>query len=698
MTATLAVARSGKRNNNNAQVGESRGVAALHLAAALRHTPALDVNPARPITHRVTVQLIQTALDNGTSPATVFGNATQRADIEAGIDTIWAQAGIDMLFLPDVVRYNDTFAYQGNSGSGTRPTSDLSTIRNNAQREGGILNADSDGAQHVHGQRGARLLAARREQRGRPGPHRRQRHRRLHGRQSAHLRQWPRRDRQRDGPRDRPQSRTQSHRQRRRESDEPAEARASNSTQSQINTVFTATNFVKPLPAVLAGDFNHDGTVDAADYTVWRNGARRPPTPPTQYNDWKTNFGESRTAPAPACALRHSGATGSASAVPEPAKLRSVCSPVAAIYLPPPIPQPRILRSHNMNGFHRRHASLLPAVIAIAALAIAALAAAVLRLHHRQQLRRRHCRPPLGRRCNTRPTAWPPAIASPSAPATTPASISTRSGTAAAPIEFFAEPGVLINQPNPVRTDHGINLENASHVVIDGFEVTGMNRAGVRSVGVNGNTFASHVTIRNVHSYDNGYWGIFTGFVNDLLIENNRTSGSEVEHGIYVSNSGDRPTIRNNVSWDNNRNGIHMNGDAELGGDGIISNALITGNIIYGNGAGGGSGINMDGVQNSRIENNLLYDNHASGISLYRIDGGGGSNGNVVVNNTIHIASNGRWALNIQDGSTGNTVFNNILLNDHSFRGAIDVCEDSLTGFDSDYNVMISRFTSGGTN
>jgi hypothetical protein len=273
------------------------------------------------------------------------------------------------------------------------------------------------------------------------------------------------------------------------------------------------------------------------------------------------------------------------------------------------------------------------------------------------------------------------------------------SGTAAAPIEFFAEPGVLVNQPNPVRTDHGINLENASYVTVDGFAVTGMNRAGVRSVGVDGSTFASHVTIRNVHSYNNQYWGILTGFVNDLVIENNETSGSAVEHGIYVSNSGDRPIIRNNQSWGNDKNGIHVNGDADLGGDGIISNALISGNVIYDNGSGrqsglgGGSGINMDGVQNSRIENNLIYNQHASGISLYRIDGGGGSTGNVVVNNTIHVANDGRWALNIRDGSTNNTALNNILINDHSFRGAISVWPDSRNGFVSDYNAVISRFT-----
>jgi parallel beta-helix repeat protein len=272
-------------------------------------------------------------------------------------------------------------------------------------------------------------------------------------------------------------------------------------------------------------------------------------------------------------------------------------------------------------------------------------------------------------------------------------------GTAAAPIEFFAEPGVLINAPNPIRTQHGINLENASHVVIDGFSVTGMQRAGIRSVGVDGDTFASHVTIRNVHSYNNGYWGILTGFVNDVLIENNVTSGSAVEHGIYVSNSGDRPIIRNNTVFDNRGNGIHMNGDESLGGDGIISNAVVSGNVIYNNAKlndegepGGGSGINMDGVQNSRIENNLLYNNHAGGISLYSIDGGGGSTNNVVVNNTIYQASDGRWAVNIRDGSTGNTVLNNILLHAGT-RGAITIWPDSMSGFTSDYNVVTNRFT-----
>jgi hypothetical protein len=104
----------------------------------------------------------------------------------------------------------------------------------------------------------------------------------------------------------------------------------------------------------------------------------------------------------------------------------------------------------------------------------------------------------------------------------------------------------------------------------------------------------------------------------------------------------------------------------------------------------------MDGVQNSRIENNLIYGNHASGISLYQIDGAAGSTGNTVINNTVYEANDGRWALNIQSGSSGNTVLNNILVSAHPTRGAIDISADSMSGFVSDYNAVISRFTTDG--
>ena len=264
----------------------------------------------------------------------------------------------------------------------------------------------------------------------------------------------------------------------------------------------------------------------------------------------------------------------------------------------------------------------------------------------------------------------------------------TTSGTAALPIAVRAFHGekVEIDGDNPTTPD-GINLEGASHFVVEGLHVRGRTRAGIRAV------LCENVILRGNHLDGNARWGIFTGFCDDLLIEGNHTSNSAEEHGIYVSNSGDRPTIRGNQIWDNQANGIHMNGDASAGGDGIISEAVVENNIIFGNGTGGGSGINMDGVQDSIVRNNLLFDNHASGISLYRIDGGAPSTGNLVYNNTVIVADDGRWALNIKNGSTGNRVRNNIFYNYHSFRGSISVNADSLTGFSSDKNALMSRFT-----
>jgi len=266
----------------------------------------------------------------------------------------------------------------------------------------------------------------------------------------------------------------------------------------------------------------------------------------------------------------------------------------------------------------------------------------------------------------------------------------TTSGTATDPITFRADPGAIVDAQNPTTPD-GINLEGASYVVIENFTVTGVPRAGIRSVT------NQHVTIRGNTGDLNGRWGILTGFSDDLLIENNTMSRSQAEHGIYVGNSGDRPVIRRNHVWGNNANGIHMNGDLSQGGDGIISEAVVEGNIIHDNGVAGGSGINCDGVQSSIIRNNLLYNNHASGISLYQIDGGQPSRNNQVLNNTIIEASDARWAINIQNASTGNVVRNNILYNLQSFRGSIDISSDSLPGFVSDSNVLMDRLSIDGT-
>ena len=265
------------------------------------------------------------------------------------------------------------------------------------------------------------------------------------------------------------------------------------------------------------------------------------------------------------------------------------------------------------------------------------------------------------------------------------------SGTAGAWIRFLADAGARVVTRNPVTTD-GINLEGASFVEVAGFTVEGMPRNGIRAV------LGSHVSIRDNRTFDNFERGIFTGFVDDLRIEDNETAGAIDEHGIYVSNSGDRPVVRGNLSYGNHGAGIHMNGDLSAGGDGVISDALVEENVILDNGIGGGAAINCDGVQGSTIRNNLILGNHASGITLFRIDGGAPSTGNLVVNNTIVMADDGRWGITIRDGSSDNTLRNNIVLSRHPFRGGLDVevATGSHVGLVSDHNAWIDRFTPDG--
>jgi len=49
--------------------------------------------------------------------------------------------------------------------------------------------------------------------------------------------------------------------------------------------------------------------------------------------------------------------------------------------------------------------------------------------------------------------------------------------------------------------------------------------------------------------------------------------------------------------------------------------------------------------------------------------------------------------VHISDGSGGNTLRDNVLLNDHPFRGAIEITSDCLPGFTSDFNAVKDRFS-----
>ena len=280
-----------------------------------------------------------------------------------------------------------------------------------------------------------------------------------------------------------------------------------------------------------------------------------------------------------------------------------------------------------------------------------------------------------------------------------------QSGTANNWIKLQAAPGasVLINAPGP-NNRHESNLEfetwegteTVSYWAVSGLEVADAPNWGIDLRG-NEDAHSSNFVIQNNRVHDNGIdsgtSGIFFAFVDDVLVEDNQ-SYSNGEHGIYLSNSGDRFVVRGNSLHENNNCGLHINGDLESGEDGIISNGLIENNTIYENGEGGCAAINMDGVTDTIIRNNLLYENLGSGIAIFQENGAVCSQNIQVLNNTIVQAEEGRWAIIINgDDCINNKIFNNIILTYHEWRGSIVIPESGITGFESDYNVIMDRFS-----
>jgi hypothetical protein len=272
-------------------------------------------------------------------------------------------------------------------------------------------------------------------------------------------------------------------------------------------------------------------------------------------------------------------------------------------------------------------------------------------------------------------------------------------GAAGAPITIKAVGANAVIVKTTDRSDNRdtIKITFCSFVVIDGLTAFEANRAAVRV------DTSDDITIRNGVFGNNATWGIFTNHSDRLLIEGNSCYGSVSEHGIYVSNSCVNPIVRRNRSFNNRASGLHFNGDLSAGGgNGLIVGALVEKNVLFGNGAGGGAAINMDGVRSSTVRNNLIYNNRATGIALFQIDGALGPSGLEIYHNTIDMPSTGRWALHISqsDAAAGAIrVRNNILNTRHTFRGSIEyVAATDVANTDSDYNILSKVTPNDGVN
>ena len=275
-------------------------------------------------------------------------------------------------------------------------------------------------------------------------------------------------------------------------------------------------------------------------------------------------------------------------------------------------------------------------------------------------------------------------------------------GTAGAPITIQADPsaspGSVIINSRDNKTAVGIDLEPGdNYITISGLTIENSNgsitKDGIKATGNNDSLIDDTVT-------GVGGFGIFADNANNVLIQGSTITGTtgsgNTGHGIYISGSTNGAVVEGNTIADNAYIGIHLNGDVSEGGVGLVTNALIADNVIYGNGQ---NGINADGLQSSVIENNLIYDYQGFGMCLYQIDASAGSANNLIVNNTIDAGTTGTGAaIRILDASTGNTVLNNILLGGGGIT--LRISSDSMSGFTSNYNAVGSLFQSedtGGT-
>src|SRR4029453_13935396 len=125
------------------------------------------------------------------------------------------------------------------------------------------------------------------------------------------------------------------------------------------------------------------------------------------------------------------------------------------------------------------------------------------------------------------------------------------SGTISLPKTLARDAGatVVVNTPGPQNSHSSlIEIENGSGSevtdwIVDGFEVANSPHHGIDV------RITNPITVRNSHIHptpqSSSGDGIFLAFSAHPLLENNEVAFN-TEHGIYVSNSADYPTVRGN--------------------------------------------------------------------------------------------------------------------------------------------------------
>lgn len=229
-------------------------------------------------------------------------------------------------------------------------------------------------------------------------------------------------------------------------------------------------------------------------------------------------------------------------------------------------------------------------------------------------------------------------------------------------VTLRGEGEVILDGRNGTRDD-GISIYETSGITLENLKIRNCRRMGVFCVLSRG------IILRNCDLSYNAGSGFLTGNTSDVLVEG-CTAGNNDSHGIYLSQSGDRLTVRGCKLFYNQRGGLQINAvqdspnASDPDADSLSRDCLVEGNTLYGNGSAGGSALNLMGVQRSVLVNNLVYGNLAGGIALFD-DGAGPSyacKDNRLLHNTILFGAGvGRYGVQLLAGSTGNQLAGNII-------------------------------------
>ncbi len=262
---------------------------------------------------------------------------------------------------------------------------------------------------------------------------------------------------------------------------------------------------------------------------------------------------------------------------------------------------------------------------------------------------------------------------------------------------------------NEGNTGNGITFNYCSDIIIDSVEVTGFQHSGLKI-----NSMGENFSIKNIHSHDNGYAGIYVSGLS-------KTSISDIYIGYSSANNnpGD-PTVLNNHSGSgifafnanniliefceafNNGSDMPWNGNGP-GGIWVaeVDSVIIQHCISHDNKTSSnqdGLGFDLDGgTTNSTIQYCLSYNNEGAGYGVFQYNGApdwknntirycvSENDGNVTATGSVYF-----WnGTIISDNFQGLEFYNNVVYNANG--PALSFLDHKNSGFNFRNNIFVSQ-------